>query len=132
MYHAGTAQAGTATELRAGELEFLADHPQQRCLRQSFGVRRLAVDLEIYCHGSLHSMRCWVGRVGKAYGPTPGMLRDCTTRRRGAKTPSRGASSRENRELRIACGKHPETERTRPDLYAGAPRSGPHQQVMPT
>jgi hypothetical protein len=50
MHRAGAAQAGAASELGAGELEFLADHPQQRRLGRRIGMRRLAVDLKIECH----------------------------------------------------------------------------------
>jgi len=39
--HAGAAQAGAAAELGAGELELLADHPQQRGVPRSFGMRRI-------------------------------------------------------------------------------------------
>ncbi len=57
MDHAGAAQAGAAAELGAGELELLADHPQQRGLRRGVDLRRLAVDLELHCHVILQFSR---------------------------------------------------------------------------
>jgi hypothetical protein len=50
MYHTGSAQSGAAPELGAGQLELLADHPQQRGIGRRIGVRGLAIDLEIECH----------------------------------------------------------------------------------
>src|SRR5262249_3273899 len=38
VHHAGAAQAGAAAELRAGELELLADDPQERRRRRRLGV----------------------------------------------------------------------------------------------
>src|SRR5215470_6359125 len=47
VHHAGAAQAGAAAEFRAGELEFLADDPQQGRCRRCVGICGFAIDLEL-------------------------------------------------------------------------------------
>src|SRR5215211_315489 len=60
MDHAGPAQPGAASELRAGELEALADHPQQRRVRRCVGGNRLPIHIELDRHSALPSA---IGRM---------------------------------------------------------------------
>jgi hypothetical protein len=47
--------ATTSAAASARLLEFLTDHPQERRVRRRFGVRRLALDLEISRFAALAS-----------------------------------------------------------------------------
>src|SRR4051794_16653561 len=66
VHHAGAAQPGAAAELGAGELEILADHPQQWGGRRRVSRRRLAVHNEVRGH-------CFLPEPARSQGAFAGL-----------------------------------------------------------
>src|SRR4051812_25666584 len=85
MHRAGPAERRTATELRSGQPDLVADHPEQWRVSLGLRVDGLAVHVELDSHG--FPFACCLGRAAAAHlhGRAPARLNGMTATGRSAR-----------------------------------------------